>query len=151
MSRPSSSLFSAALIGPALLGSVRKLDPRFMIRNPVMFVVEVVAALTTVLFVRDLVTGASDLLFSGQIILWLWFTLVFANFAEALAEGRGKAQADSLRRTRTEMTAKRLDRLGARLRDGAGHEPQGRRRRPGRGRRPHPLRWRGHPGRRIRQ
>ncbi|CAO4136457.1 potassium-transporting ATPase subunit KdpB [Methylorubrum extorquens] len=108
MSRKTSSLFSAALVGPALLGSVRKLDPRAMIRNPVMFVVEVVAALTTVLFLRDLVTGGSDLFFSGQIILWLWFTLIFANFAEALAEGRGKAQADSLRRTRTEMTAKRL-------------------------------------------
>ncbi|TFZ56170.1 potassium-transporting ATPase subunit KdpB [Methylorubrum sp. Q1] len=108
MSRKTSSLFSAALVGPAFLGSVRKLDPRAMIRNPVMFVVEVVAALTTMLFVRDLVTGGSDLFFSGQIILWLWFTLIFANFAEALAEGRGKAQADSLRRTRTEMTAKRL-------------------------------------------
>jgi K+-transporting ATPase ATPase B chain len=108
MSRQTSSLFSAALIGPALLGSIRKLDPRAMIRNPVMFVVEVVAALTTVLFLRDLATGGADLLFSGQIILWLWFTLIFANFAEALAEGRGKAQADSLRRTRTEMTAKRL-------------------------------------------
>lgn len=108
MSRKTSSLFSAALVGPALLGSVRKLDPRAMIRNPVMFVVEVVAALTTVLFARDLVTGGSDLFFSGQIVLWLWFTLLFANFAEALAEGRGKAQADSLRRTRTEMMAKRL-------------------------------------------
>ena len=108
MSRQTSSLFSAALVGPALLGSVRKLDPRAMIRNPVMFVVEVVALLTTVLFARDLLTGGSDLAFSGQIILWLWFTLIFANFAEALAEGRGKAQADSLRRTRTEMTAKRL-------------------------------------------
>ncbi|MDP4025222.1 potassium-transporting ATPase subunit KdpB [Methylobacterium sp. NEAU 140] len=108
MSRQTSSLFSAALVGPALLGSIRKLDPRAMIRNPVMFVVEVVAVLTTVLFARDLATGGSDLLFSGQIILWLWFTLIFANFAEALAEGRGKAQADSLRRTRTEMTAKRL-------------------------------------------
>jgi K+-transporting ATPase ATPase B chain len=108
MSRPASSLFSAALVGPALLGAFAKLDPRIMIRNPVMFVVEVVAALTTVLFVRDLAVGADGLAFSGQIILWLWFTLVFANFAEALAEGRGKAQADSLRRTRTEMQAKRL-------------------------------------------
>jgi potassium-transporting ATPase ATP-binding subunit len=108
MSRQTSSLFSAALVGPALVGSVRKLDPRAMIRNPVMFVVEVVAALTTVLFARDLLTGGAALAFSGQIILWLWFTLIFANFAEALAEGRGKAQADSLRRTRTEMTAKRL-------------------------------------------
>ena len=104
----STSLFSAALVGPALIGSVKKLDPRTMIRNPVMFVVEVVAALTTVLFVRDLLTGGADLFFSGQIILWLWFTLIFANFAEALAEGRGKAQAASLRRTRTETSAKLL-------------------------------------------
>ncbi|WP_132251286.1 potassium-transporting ATPase subunit KdpB [Methylobacterium segetis] len=108
MSRQTRSLFSAALLGPALLGSVRKLDPRSLIRNPVLFVVEVVAALTTVLFVRDLIAGGADLAFSGQIILWLWFTLLFANFAEALAEGRGKAQAEALRRTRTEMTAKRL-------------------------------------------
>ncbi|MFG7489357.1 potassium-transporting ATPase subunit KdpB [Methylorubrum rhodesianum] len=113
MSRQTQSLFSAALVGPALLGSLTKLDPRAMIRNPVMFVVEVVAALTTLLFLRDLATGGSDLFFSGQIILWLWFTLLFANFAEALAEGRGKAQAESLRRTRTEMTAKRLTGGGA--------------------------------------
>ncbi len=79
-----------------------------MVRNPVLFAVEVVAVLTTILFARDLVTGGPDLLFSGQIVLWLWFTLLFANAAEALAEGRGKAQAESLRRTRTEMTAKRL-------------------------------------------
>ncbi|MGC5778345.1 potassium-transporting ATPase subunit KdpB [Methylobacterium sp. NFXW15] len=113
MSRPSSSLFSPALVGPACLGALAKLDPRAMIRNPVMFVVEVVAVLTTILFVRDLVSGGSNLFFSGQIILWLWFTLLFANFAEALAEGRGKAQADSLRRTRTEMTAKRLTGSGS--------------------------------------
>ena len=112
MARSSSSLFSAALVGPALAGSVRKLDPRSMIRNPVMFVVEVVAALTTVLFVRDAVSGGGELAFSGQIVVWLWVTLLFANFAEALAEGRGKAQADSLRRTRTEMTAKRLKGTG---------------------------------------
>ncbi|ACL55240.1 potassium-transporting ATPase subunit KdpB [Methylobacterium nodulans] len=108
MARQISSLFSAALIGPALIGAVRKLDPRILIRNPVMFVVEVVAALTTVLFVRDVLTGGADLAFTGQIILWLWFTVLFANFAEAIAEGRGKAQADALRRTRTEMTAKLL-------------------------------------------
>ena len=67
--------------------------PRVMIRNPVMFVVEVVAVLTTVLFLKDLATGGTSLGFSFQIILWLWFTLLFANFAEAVAEGRGKAQA----------------------------------------------------------
>ncbi len=117
MSRQTPSLFSAALVGPALLGAAAKLDPRAMIRNPVMFVVEVVAVLTTILFLRDLITGGADLFFSGQIILWLWFTLLFANFAEALAEGRGKAQADSLRRTRTEMTAKRLNGPEPQLRD----------------------------------
>ncbi|GJE81310.1 Potassium-transporting ATPase ATP-binding subunit [Methylorubrum thiocyanatum] len=108
MSRSTPSLFSAALVGPALRDAFRKLDPRAMVRNPVLFVVEVVAVLTTVLVLGDLAVGGADLSFSGQILLWLWFTLLFANFAEALAEGRGKAQADSLRRTRTEMTAKRL-------------------------------------------
>ncbi|MCF4125220.1 potassium-transporting ATPase subunit KdpB [Methylobacterium sp. SyP6R] len=103
-----SSLLNAGLIGPACLGAVTKLDPRQMVKNPVMFVVEVVAAFTTLLFVRDLVTGGQNLAFTGQIILWLWFTVLFANFAEAVAEGRGKAQADSLRRTRTETTAKLL-------------------------------------------
>ncbi|KQO66502.1 MULTISPECIES: potassium-transporting ATPase subunit KdpB [Methylobacterium] len=113
MARPNStSLFSAALVGPALIGALTKLDPRKMIKNPVMFVVEVVAALTTVLFIRDVATGGANLAFSGQIILWLWFTVLFANFAEAIAEGRGKAQADSLRRTRTETMAKRLKGAG---------------------------------------
>ncbi len=102
------SVFSPAILGPAVAASFRKLDPRAMAKNPVMFVVEVVAALTTVLFVRDVVTGAADLLFTGQIVLWLWFTVLFANFSEAVAEGRGKAQADSLRRTRTDVVARRL-------------------------------------------
>ena len=74
-----------------------------MAKNPVMFVVEVVAALTTVLFIRDIVTGAGNYGFSLQIILWLWFTVLFANFAEAVAEGRGKAQAASLRATKTDV------------------------------------------------
>ena len=73
-----------------------------------MFVVEVVAALTTVILLRDLVTGGATIGFTVQITLWLWFTVLFANFAEAVAEGRGKAQADTLRRTRTETQAKRL-------------------------------------------
>src|SRR5258708_19414252 len=85
-----------------------KIDPRLMIKNPVMFVVEVVAALTTVIFLREVVTGSETLAFAFQIILWLWFTVLFANFAEAVAEGRGKAQADSLRKTRTESQAKLL-------------------------------------------
>ena len=108
MARPTSSILDPALLVPAVGGAFRKLDPRILAKNPVMFVVEVVATLTTVLFIRDLVTGGSGLGFSGQIILWLWFTVLFANFAEAVAEGRGKAQADSLRKTRTETQAKRL-------------------------------------------
>ena len=77
-------------------------------KNPVMFVLEVVTALTTVILIRDLVTGGGHILFEFQIILWLWFTVLFANFAEAIAEGRGKAQADTLRRQRTETQAKLL-------------------------------------------
>jgi K+-transporting ATPase ATPase B chain len=91
---------------PAIGGAFRKLDPRMMIRNPVMFVVEVVATLTTVLFVRDLATGAPHLGFAFQINIWLWFTVLFANFAEAVAEGRGKAQAASLRQTKTDAMAR---------------------------------------------
>src|SRR6266571_3896423 len=98
---------SGALILTAIVGSFRKLDPRTLWRNPVMFVVDIVAALTTILVIRDLLTG-TGIPFSAQIMLWLWFTVVFANFAEAVAEGRGKAQADNLRRMRTETHAKRL-------------------------------------------
>ena len=108
MPRQSSSIFDPKLLVPAIGGAFRKLDPRALYTNPVMFVVEIVAALVTVLFVRDLVTGAPNLAFSGQVILWLWFTVLFANFAEAVAEGRGKAQADFLRKTRTETQAKLL-------------------------------------------
>jgi len=107
-SRPKSGVLNAALVLPALAESLRKLDPRIMIRNPVMFVVEIVTCLTTVLLFRDLIKGVSHTGFALQITLWLWFTLLFANFAEAIAEGRGKAQADSLRRTRTETRGKRL-------------------------------------------
>ncbi|RAI44858.1 potassium-transporting ATPase subunit KdpB [Rhodoplanes roseus] len=103
-----SALLDPRIVGPALGSAFKKLDPRKMIANPVMFVVEVVAALTTVLFLRDLATGGAHLGFTAQIVLWLWFTVLFANFAEAVAEGRGKAQADALRRTRTESVAKRL-------------------------------------------
>jgi len=95
------------LITHAIIGAFRKLDPRQLIKNPVMFVTAVVSALVTVLFARDLVAG-THAGFSGQLAAWLWFTVLFANFAEALAEGRGRAQADALRRTRTETMAKRL-------------------------------------------
>ena len=104
----SASLFDARILIPALFGAFRKLDPRTLAKNPVMFVVGVVSVLTTVLFLKDVATGAGDLGFSFQIILWLWFTILFANFAEAVAEGRGKAQADALRRSRTETQAKLL-------------------------------------------
>jgi K+-transporting ATPase ATPase B chain len=103
-----STLGDPKILGPAVLDALRKLDPRVMVRNPVMFTVEVVACLTTVLFVRDLVTGSGGLSFSFQINLWLWFTVLFANFAEAVAEGRGKAQAATLRKAKTETVAKRL-------------------------------------------
>ena len=76
---------SPAILGPAVVGAFRKLDPRDLARNPVMFVVAVVAVLTTVLFLRDLATGAADLGFSFQVIVWLWFTVLFANLAEAVA------------------------------------------------------------------
>ena len=106
--RRSSSIFDWAIMGPAIGHSFLKLDPRTQVRNPVMFVVEVVAALTTVLLVRDIVGAKGNILFEGQIVFWLWFTVLFANFAEAVAEGRGKAQADALRKTRTETPAKKL-------------------------------------------
>jgi K+-transporting ATPase ATPase B chain len=107
------SLFAPEIVRPAIGASFRKLDPRTLAKNPVMFVVEIVALLTTVIFARDLVVGGRSLGFSFQIILWLWFTLLFANFAEAVAEGRGKAQADSLRKTRSETEAKLLSGDGA--------------------------------------
>ncbi|HLM99642.1 MAG TPA: potassium-transporting ATPase subunit KdpB [Bryobacteraceae bacterium] len=95
-------LFDPPIVKRALWDSVVKLNPRTMMKNPVMFVVEVGAALTTALVLRDWRAGASDLGFTFQITLWLWFTVLFANFAEAMAEGRGKAQADTLRKTKTE-------------------------------------------------
>ena len=103
-----SSLLDPAIVVPAIRQAFVKLDPRVMVKNPVMFTVEVVAALTTVIFIRAVITQGPALAFSFQIILWLWFTVLFANFAEAVAEGRGKAQAESLRKTRTDAQAKLL-------------------------------------------
>ena len=102
------SLFDKSLLGTAIGQAFRKLDPRLMARNPVMFVVEVVTSLTSVLLLRDVIVGRSHLGFDFQINLWLWFTVLFANFAEAVAEGRGKAQAESLRKTKVELSAKKL-------------------------------------------
>ncbi len=106
--RSVSSLFDPAIIVPAIGDSFRKLHPRNLVRNPVMFVVEIVTVLTTILFLCDLITGGENLKFTFQIIVWLWITLLFANFAEAVAEGRGKAQAATLRKARTDTRAKRL-------------------------------------------
>jgi K+-transporting ATPase ATPase B chain len=117
---PVTTLTDSKIVIPAIADAFRKLSPRVMIRNPVMFVVEVVAALTTILFLRDIITGAGNYLFSFQINLWLWFTVVFANFAEAVAEGRGKAQAATLRKSKTETMAKLLSGKGAEWTEVAG-------------------------------
>lgn len=102
----SKSLFTADLVVPAIKASFLKLNPRELVRNPVMFVTAAVAALMTIL----LVIGHDDLTFAfkAQLAVWLWLTVLFGTFAEALAEGRGKAQAASLRATKAELTAKRL-------------------------------------------
>jgi K+-transporting ATPase ATPase B chain len=101
--------FDGAIIRGAVLDSVKKLDPRALAKNPVMFVVAVGSLLTTTLVVRDLIGAPSaPLWFSISITLWLWFTVLFANFAEAVAEGRGKAQAETLRKMRKDTTARRL-------------------------------------------
>lgn len=101
-----SSLFDARILRPAALDAFAKLSPLKMWRNPVMFATEVVAIYVTLLFARDLASGTGDPLFAGQIALWLWLTVWFAAFAEAVAEGRGKAQAASLRRARSELMAR---------------------------------------------
>ncbi|MBB3216603.1 K+-transporting ATPase ATPase B chain [Ochrobactrum sp. RC6B] len=105
----SASILDARILLPAIGDAFRKLNPRSLARNPVMFVVAVVSLLSTLLLLKDVATSNPDASFSFQIVLWLWFTVLFANFAEAVAEGRGKAQADSLRRTRAETQAKLLD------------------------------------------
>src|SRR6476646_10306153 len=97
---PVSALLDLKIIVPAIKSAFVKLDPRVLIKNPVMFVLEIVTVLTMVIFFRDLVSGGQDLGFTFQVIVWLWFTVLFANFAEAVAEGRGKAQAASLRKQR---------------------------------------------------
>src|ERR1700726_3660276 len=103
---PASALFDPKIVVPAIGSAFVKLDPRTLMTNPVMFVLEIVTVLTTIILARDLVTGGEHIGFEFQIVLWLWFTVLFANFAEAIAEGRGKAQAESLRRQRTETQAK---------------------------------------------
>src|SRR4051794_16370223 len=105
------SLFDPQIVVGALLESLKKLSPRLVMRNPVMFVVEVGSVLTTAIWLRDLFspgTRVAPAWFTPAVSLWLWFTVVFANFAEAVAEGRGKAQADTLRKMRQETTGRKL-------------------------------------------
>jgi potassium-transporting ATPase ATP-binding subunit len=102
------SIWDPGIVRQAMLDSFRKLDPRVQFKNPVMFIVEVGSLLTSLVFVQELLAGTGSPLFTGQVAFWLWFTVLFANFAEAMAEGRGKAQADTLRKTRTETVANRL-------------------------------------------
>ncbi len=110
--KEASALFDRKLVGPAIRDAIRKLDPRSLAKNPVIFVTAFVSLLASIIFLRDLFAGRGGLLFSAQTIVWLWFTVLFANFAEAFAEGRGKAQAASLRKTRIETIAKRLTSAG---------------------------------------
>src|SRR5664279_6174561 len=105
---PVSTLFDLKIVGPAIGQSFVKLNPATLIKHPVFFVLEIVTVLVTLLLVRDLLAHHEGLGFTFQIVIWLWFTVLFANFAEAVAEGRGKAQADSLRATRTQTRAKRI-------------------------------------------
>jgi K+-transporting ATPase ATPase B chain len=108
-SKKAISTWDAAIVKGAVRDAFKKLDPRSMWKNPVMFVTEVVSAFTVYVFIRDLLLGGGHLLFTGLISAWLWFTVLFANFAEAMAEGRGKAQADALRKTKTDTVAHRVE------------------------------------------
>jgi potassium-transporting ATPase ATP-binding subunit len=123
--RRAGPLFDPPIVKRAVWDSVLKLNPRTMMKNPVMFVVEVGATLTTWLAARDMLTGAPGWGFTLQIALWLWFTVLFANFAEAMAEGRGKAQADTLRKTKKETIAKLIRNGGKVERMPAGQLRQG--------------------------
>src|SRR5436190_9153650 len=104
MNHKAPTLFDWNIVGPAIVESFKKLNPRLMVKNPVMFVTLVGAVLTTF----GIFTASADRGFIAQLAVWLWFTVLFANFAEAVAEGRGKAQADSLRKARKDTIARRL-------------------------------------------
>src|ERR1044071_2382010 len=107
-SSKSKSMWDGKIIRQAVVDAVRKLGPRTMLRNPVMFVVEIGSVITTVLLFKDLSRHIAGFGFDLQITLWLWFTVLFANFAEAMAEGRGKAQAETLRKAKSETIANRI-------------------------------------------
>jgi potassium-transporting ATPase ATP-binding subunit len=102
------SIWDPAIIRQAVFDSFKKLDPRIQFRNPVMFIVEAGSLVTTIVFIQELMNGTGSPLFTGQVAFWLWFTVLFANFAEAMAEGRGKAQAATLRKTKAETNAVRI-------------------------------------------
>jgi K+-transporting ATPase ATPase B chain len=108
------SIWDPRIVSEAIGASLRKLDPRIQIKNPVMFIVEIGSLLTTIVWIQELATGTGSPLFTGQVAFWLWFTVLFANFAEAMAEGRGKAQAATLRKAKTETTAVRILKGGQR-------------------------------------
>ena len=143
----SQSLFTGPIARRALIDAFIKLDPRWLLRNPVMFSVEVVTVLVTGQLIVDIARGTGDVGFEVQIAIWLWLTVLFANFAEAIAEGRGRAQAEALRATRTTTIARKLVERGRGANAGPGH-PQGRPRRL-RDRRRDSDRWRDHRGNRI--
>src|SRR5271157_5765139 len=120
-----STMLDPAILVPAIWQSFVKLDPRVLMKNPVMFVVEIVAALTTVIFIRESLAGGGHVGFTLQIIIWLWLTVLFANFAEAVAEGRGKAQAATLRRMRADTEARLIGPDGSERRVAAGELAKG--------------------------
>ena len=136
-SRP---LFDGPIVRQAIVDSFTKLNPRTLLRNPVIFVVEVVSVVVTIRIAADIVNGG-PVAFDTAIGLGLWFTVLFANFAEAMAEGRGKAQAETLRRTRADLVARRLTADGSEETVQASR-PARRRRRDGVGRRADPGRRR---------
>ena len=106
------SMFDRKIVRRATVDALLKLSPKVMMKNPVMFVVEIGSVLTTVLLILNLITKRGHFQFDLQITLWLWFTVLFANFAEAMAEGRGKAQADALRQAKSETPAFRVVKNG---------------------------------------
>lgn len=115
MGKEQKSLWDTKIIRRAMVEAFIKLDPRTMMKNPVMFVVEIGSIITSIYFFRDLLLHRHAILFEIQIVLWLWFTVLFANFAEAMAEGRGKAQADTLRRAKSETIARRFAKADERI------------------------------------
>src|SRR2546426_12653800 len=120
MAAQTKSIWDPHIVRRATWDAFRKLHPRTMARNPVMFVVEIGSVLTTLRLIQDAVSGGRDLGFELQITFWLWLTVLFANFAEAMAEGRGKAQAETLRKARTETVANRIIAVGS----GSSRTPQ---------------------------